>query len=279
MVLSGTGVWSGELRYGDPGEVTEAVAELEALGYSAVWIPDVGGDLFSSVQRLLDATSRLTVATGILNVWKHEAADVAAFHSGLAERQRARLLLGLGVSHGALIGDEWARPMDVMVRYLDALDANGLEPADRCLAALGPRMLELAAARTAGAHPYLVTPEHTARARAALGPDRLLAPEQGVVLEEDAERARGVARQTLTMYAGLPNYTNNWKRLGFTDEDVRDLTDALVDALVVWGDAPTIAARVREHRDAGADHVCVQVLSSPGDPMPRRAWQELAAVL
>ena len=284
MTLGGTGIWAGELRYGraeenPDGAISEAVAELEALGYTAAWVPDVGGDVFGALTRLLDATSTMTVATGILNVWMHEGPEVAAFRAGLPTAQRDRLLLGLGVSHGALIGDKWARPIDVMVGYLDTLDAEHLPADARCLAALGPRMLELAAARSAGAHPYLVTPEHTSRARAALGTGALLAPEQGVVLEGDAGEARAVARANLGMYAGLPNYTNNWRRLGFSEEDVSELSDRLVDALVAWGDPATIARRVQEHRDAGADHVCVQVLGAPGAPMPRVAWRELAPAL
>ncbi|HEX5266366.1 MAG TPA: TIGR03620 family F420-dependent LLM class oxidoreductase [Acidimicrobiales bacterium] len=281
MTLTGTGIWAADLRYGqgeaDPdAAISEAAAELEALGYTAAWIPDIGGDVFGPLTRLLDATSTMTVATGILNVWMQAAPDAAAFRAGLAEPQRRRLLLGLGVSHGALIGDKWAKPIHVMTSYLDALDSQGFPPEGRCLAALGPRMLSLAAARSAGAHPYLVTPEHTVRARAALGAGALLAPEQGVVLERDAGEARAVARANLGMYAALPNYANNWRRLGFSEEDVSELSDRLVDALVAWGDAETIARRVQEHRDAGADHVCVQVLGPPGAPMPRPAWRELA---
>lgn len=287
MGLGGTGIWSGELRYGggggggdaDASAISEAAAELESLGYSAVWVPDVGGDLFGPLRRLLDATSTITVATGILNVWMHTAAEVAAFREGLPEAQRGRLFLGLGVSHGVLIGDRWAKPLEVMTEYLDSLDAAGVPAADRCLAALGPRMLRLAADRSAGAHPYLVTPEHTAGARSALGPRALLAPEQGVVLDTDPGRARDTARLALKMYSGLPNYTNNWRRLGFSDEDIEGLSDRLVDALVAWGDASTIARRVSEHRDAGADHVCVQVLSPAGAPMPRAAWSELAGAV
>lgn len=281
MTLGGTGIWAADLRYGHGQDkpdtaIREAAAELEELGYTAAWIPDVGGDVFGPLARLLDATTTMTVATGILNVWKHTAAEVAAFRAGLTGAHQDRLLLGLGVSHGALIGDEWARPIDVMIRYLDDLDSEGVPGPGRCLAALGPRMLALAAARSAGAHPYLVTPEHTARARAALGAGALLAPEQGVVLERNPEEARAVARVNLAVYAGLPNYTNNWRRLGFSDEDVSELSDRLVDALVAWGDPETIARRVREHRDAGADHVCVQVLGAQGAPMPRAAWRELA---
>ena len=284
MTLGGTGIWAADLRYGQGQEnpdaaIREAVAELEELGYSAVWIPDVGGELFGPLERLLEATANMAVATGILNVWMHTAAEVAAFRSGLTGPQRDRLLLGLGVSHGALIGDRWARPIEVMTRYLDDLDSEGVPASGRCLAALGPRMLALASARSTGAHPYLVTPDHTGEARSALGPDALLAPEQGVVLERDPTEARAIARVNLGLYAGLPNYTNNWRRLGFSDEDVSGLSDRLVDALVAWGDPETIARRVREHRDAGADHVCVQVLGAQGAPMPRAAWRELAPAL
>jgi probable F420-dependent oxidoreductase len=284
MALGGTGIWAGDLRYGPEEEISEAAAELEALGYSAVWIPDVGGDVFGALARLLDATTAMTVATGILNVWMHEAPETAAFHAGRSDADRSRLLLGLGVSHAPLIGDKWGRPVDVMTRYLDDLDAAGLATSARCLAALGPRMLALAARRSAGAHPYLVTPDHTALSRQRLGPDALLAPEQGVVLESDARRARDIARKGLGLYAGLPNSPNNWKRLGFDDDDVSNLSDRLVDRLIAWGDVDAIAARVHEHRAAGADHVCVQVLSDTGGPtttgvMPRVAWRELAPAL
>jgi probable F420-dependent oxidoreductase len=162
-----------------------------------------------------------------------------------------------------------------MRAFLDALTV----PHDHlCIAALGPRMLELAGARTAGTHPYLVTPEHTASARQAVGPDALVAPEQGVVLETDADTARAIARRALGAYVGLPNYVNNWKRLGFTDDDVASLSDGLVDALFAWGDVDAIAARVDEHRAAGADHVCLQVVHAPRSPIPRSAWKALAGV-
>jgi probable F420-dependent oxidoreductase len=276
--LGGTGVWSPHLRYSDPAEITDAAAELEELGYSAVWIPDPGGDVFGALDLLLDATSTMTVASGILNVWQHHPADVLRWWEGLADERRRRTLLGLGVSHAALIGDTWGHPMAVMIRFLDGLDAGGFPLDRRCLAALGPKMLELARERSAGAHPYLVTPEHTARSRAILG-DALLAVEQGVVLEADPERARAIARQTLATYATLPNYTRNWKRLGFTDEDVERLSERLVDAIVAWGDVDAIAARVDEHRTAGADHVCIQVLDEPGSPMNRAAWRTLAPAL
>lgn len=282
-MLSGTGIWSGELRYGDRGEAADAAAELESLGYSAAWIPDVGGDLFDALDVLLGATSTLTVATGILNVWMHTPAETGAWRDGLPDDQRRRLLLGLGISHAPLIdaqpGMSWERPLATMRTYLDGLDAAGVAPADRCIAALGPKMLELARDRTAGSHPYLVTPEHTATAREILGPDALLAVEQGVVLETDPDAARATARHALSVYVGLPNYVSNWKRFGLTDDDVATVSDRLVDSLIAWGDEEAIVARVAEHRAAGADHVCVQVLTPPGSPTPRNAWRTLAPAL
>lgn len=274
-MIEGTGIWAAELRHGDPHAITEAAAELESWGYTALWIPDSGGDLFGALDRLRAATSTITVASGILNIWRQTTEGTNAWWSALSAADRDRTLVGLGVSHRRRIGDAWSRPLATMGAFLDALTV----PTERrCLAALGPRMLELARDRTTGAHPYLGTPEHTARAREILGPDALLAPEQGVVLETNAGTARGVARDALRRYAELPNYVNNWKRLGFTDDDATSLSDRLVDALVAWGDTDTIAARVAEHRAAGANHVCVQVLQAPGNPLPRSAWKALAGV-
>ncbi len=274
-MLTGTGIWSADLRYAEPAAIAEAAAELEALGYSALWIPDPGGDVFGALDLLLEATATVTVATGILNIWRQTPEATNAWWSALPSADQDRTLLGLGVSHGSMIGEEWSHPLAAMRAFLDALSV----PTEHlCIAALGPKMLELARDRTAGAHPYLVTPEHTARARQAVGPDGLVAPEQGVVLETDADTARQIARQMLGGYAGLPNYVNNWKRLGFTDDDVASLSDGLVDALIAWGDVDAIAARVDEHRVAGADHVCLQVLQAPGSPMPRAAWKALAGV-
>lgn len=274
--LAGIGVWSAELTFHDPGETADAAAELEGLGYSAIWIPDGFDRAFAALDRLLDATSTITVASGILSVWHHDTADVFDWWSGQSDDRRARLLIGLGVSHAPLVGEQWDRPLMVMTEHLDALDALGLPADQRCLAALGPRMLELARDRSAGAHPYLVTPEHTEQARQVLG-DRLLAVEQGVVLETDPTRARAVARRAIDGYCGLPNYVRNWKRLGFTDGDVASRSDNLVDALVAWGDVDAIYERIEAQRAAGADHVCIQVLNEPGAPMNRAAWRELAA--
>ena len=277
MTLSGTGIWSFELRHHDPAEIADAAAELEALGFSAVWIPDIGGDVYTAVERLLGATTTMTVATGILNIWMHEAEEVAARRASWSADWQERFLLGLGVSHAPLIGDAFAKPMDVTRAYLDALDAAGVPQSARALAALGPKMLGLARDRTAGAHPYLVTPEHTAMAREALGDGPLLLVEQGVVLGTDPDIARMVARQTLANYLALPNYCNNWRRLGFTEEDLANGgSDRLVDEIIAWGDVDTVAARIAEHRAAGADHVCIQVHVAANSPMPRALWRDLA---
>jgi probable F420-dependent oxidoreductase len=280
------GLWDFRLRYGDPAAVAEAAAEAEELGYSALWIPDVGGDVLGSVETLLGATRKAVVATGILNIWMHEASDVAARRASWGQDRRSRFLCGLGVSHAALIDrDEpgrYQRPLARMRAYLDALDSAPvpLPASDRVLAALGPRMLALARDRAAGAHPYNVTPAHTAQAREVLGSDRILAPEQAVVLETDKDAARTLARAHLSIYLGLENYANNLLRLGFDEDDLSGGgSDRLVDALVPWGDAASVARRVHEHLDAGADHVCVQVVTSDAGEAPRRAWRELAGAL
>jgi probable F420-dependent oxidoreductase len=285
--LGGTGIWSSTLRYGDAGEAAALATELEGLGYTALWIPDVGGDLFDPLANLLGATSTATVATGILNVWMHTAEETAAQHAALTTEHGPRFLCGIGISHRPLIDrvnspGTYEKPVAVMSAFLDGLDAAEvpMRKEDRVLAALGPKMLELARTRSAGTHPYLVTPELTARARAGIGPYGLVASEQGVVLETDRDRARATARLHLKTYLGLPNYSNNWKRQGFTDDDLADGgSDRLVDALVVWGDDATIAARILEHRDAGADHVCIQVLTDDPRAFPAEQWRAMAPAL
>ncbi|HZN15529.1 MAG TPA: LLM class F420-dependent oxidoreductase [Acidimicrobiales bacterium] len=285
MKLEGTGVWSAALRYGDPAEAADAAAELEELGYRALWVPDIGGDVFDAVGRLLGVTRDTVIATGILNLWMHDAAETAAQYAALINAHGARFLVGIGVSHAPLIdmmeAGKYQRPMAQMAAYLDGLDAAAtpLPASERVLAALGPKMLELARDRAGGAHPYLANAEHTAVARGVLGAGPLLAPEQPVVLDADPDRARAAGRAHMAGYLGLPNYRNNLLRLGFTDDDVNGGgSDRLVDSVVAWGDVDAIASRVQDHRDAGADHVCVQVL---GDPMsfPRDAWRELAPAL
>ncbi|HVT65465.1 MAG TPA: LLM class F420-dependent oxidoreductase [Mycobacteriales bacterium] len=283
--LSGTGIWAHQLRYGDEGAIREMAVELEELGYSALWIPDVGGDLFSSVEVLMDATRNVTIATGILNLWMRSADETAQQHARLTAAHGDRFLVGIGVSHQQLIDRKepgtYTKPLSAMRGYLDRLDAavTPLPRERRVLAALGPKMLELARARAAGAHPYNVTPAHTAIAREALGPDALVATEQAVALTGDATAARAAGRQHASIYLGLPNYTNNLRRLGFGDEDFADGgSDRLIDALVVWGDEAAIAARVQEHRDAGADHVCIQVVNTD-DGAPQQQWRALAPAL
>jgi probable F420-dependent oxidoreductase len=272
--LGRIGVWSRGLRYNpDRAAAADAVAELEALGYGAAWLPDTGGDVLGDVRAVLDTTSSIAVATGILNIWMHEPAYVAGGSAALHRDHPGRFVLGLGASHGPIVGERYERPLSAMREYLDALDGLQLGPDRRVLAALGPRMLALARDRAAGAHPYLVTPEHTRRAREALGPDRALAVEQSV------DRGGGVdqARAFVADYLRLPNYVANLRRLGYGEEDLRG-SDRLARDLVAFGDDEAIAARVRAHFDAGADHVCVQVIGV-GDDLPLEHWRALAPAL
>jgi probable F420-dependent oxidoreductase len=245
-----------------------------------VWIPDVGGPVLDAVERLVRATRRLTVATGILNVWMHDAAEVAARQARIERDHPGRFLLGLGISHASIVDAErpgrYRRPLATMRSYLNALDEVAAGP--RVLAALGPRMLELARERTLGAHPYLVPVEHTRFARETLGPDRILAPELTVVLERDPRRARALARADLQLYLEMPNYTNTWLRLGYDESDLAGGgSDRLVDALYAWGTLERIGERLREHREAGADHVCFRVVRTSSEGFPRDDWRVLAA--
>ncbi len=277
------GLWSMELRFGDKGEAAEAAAEFDELGFGALWIPGgIDNAVLGDVDALLSVTKRITVATGILNIWKHDTKHVAVWFKALPTDQQSRVMLGLGVSHGPLIGDAWKKPLAATRNFLDGLDQSGMSRDNICLAALGPKMLELARDRTTGAHPYLVTPEHTATARDILGPGKLLAPEQGVILESDSAKARDLARQALTHYSQLPNYRNSWLRLGLSQEDVDGVSDRLVDALFAWGGMDKIVERVKAHHDAGADHVCLQVIrGATGGDMAglRSACRELADAL
>lgn len=280
--LGRIGIWSTAVRFAPEGRA--AASELEELGFRTVWIPGgIDDGVLAALDGLLDATSILNLASGILNIWKHQPADVAAWWHGQSPDRQERLLLGLGVSHGPIIGDAWGKPLATMTAFLDGLAAADVPPERLCLAALGPKMLDLATHRTAGAHPYMVTPGHTAIARTALGPAALLAPEQGVVLERDAAKARAIARGFVTHYARLPNYANSWRREGFSDAEIEGLSDRLIDALIAWGDLDAIAARLDEHFAAGADHICVQVIG-PGGMGPdiahdRVVWKELAKLL
>ncbi|WP_055494207.1 LLM class F420-dependent oxidoreductase [Streptomyces sp. TP-A0356] len=275
------GIWSTGLRTEDParhGEVAEAAAELEELGFGAAWLG--GSSHVRHAAPLLRATSRLVVATGIQSIWQYEAAETAAHFAEVEKSHPGRFLLGLGVSH-AKIADQYRRPYSAMVAYLDALDAAGVPAGRRVLAALGPKMLELSRDRAAGAHPYLVTPEHSVRAREIMGASPLLAPETKVVLDKDPDSARAKARATLALYLQLPNYTKALARFGFTEDDfAQGGSDRLVDALFAWGDDDRIRERLEAFHAAGADHVAVQVVDDgPRDALPRAAWRRLAELL
>ena len=274
------GVWAMDMRFGEHAAIDEAAKVLEGLGYGALWIPGgIDDQVLTDFDRLLGKTSKIVLCTGIINIWKQSPEDVAAWWKAQSAANQARVWLGIGISHGPIIGEAWGKPIEVTRDWIDRALAAGL-PADALnIAALGPKMLELARDKTSGAHPYLVTPDHTKLARKILGPGKVLAPEQGAVLETDPAAARALARGALDFYRSLPNYANNWKRLGFTDQDIADASDRLIDGLFAWGDANAIAGRVKAHHDAGADHVCLQIVSASGLDGSLAAWRELAKVL
>lgn len=243
------------------GVTPQQATEIEALGYGAVWVGGSPPAALSWVEPILQATTTLCVATGIVNIWSAPAQRVAESFHRIEAAYPGRFLLGIGVGHAEMIS-EYRKPYNALVEYLDRLDDYGVPANRRVVAALGPRVLGLSARRSAGAHPYLTTPEHTARARELIGPSAFLAPEHKVVLTTDSARARTVGRQALDMYFNLANYRNNWKRLGFTDDEVsRPGSDRLVDAVVAYGTPDAIAARLNEHLLAGAGHVPIQVLT------------------
>jgi probable F420-dependent oxidoreductase len=280
------GLWtSSGLWTAAGGEIADAAAELDDLGYRALWLGSSGGSL-QPHESLLAATTRLVVVSGIINVWTDPPTLVAESYQRVNAAHPDRILIGLGSSHAPLVkAGEYRQPLTRLRRYLDDLDASGpaVPASRRVLAALGPKTLTLAAERSAGAHPYLTTPEHTAEARQIMGPSALLAPEQKVILETDPATARDIARNTLSQYLQLPNYTNSFLRMGFSQDDLEHGgSSRLVDGLIAWGDADAVLKRVSEHHAAGADHVCVQVLTS-GDRhagrLPRQEWRVLAAAL
>jgi probable F420-dependent oxidoreductase len=277
------GVWSPQLREGDPHEVAEAAAELEEVGFDTIWVPGRGpDDLEERLRLLLASTKRIIVATGIVSIWTHPPKQTAALHARLTAEFPDRFLLGIGVSHAPAVdsaGGTYRKPLSAMVAYLDALDAaaSPVPREERVIAALAPRMLALARERALGSHPYLVSPEHTRIAREALGPAALLAPEQTVVLEEEPDTARAVAREWLSRYLQLPNYTDNLVRIGFDAADIENGgSDRLVDELVIWGSVEEIRARVDSQRAAGADHVAVQMVTSDPGRLPREEWRRIA---
>ena len=265
------GVWTGA-------PVTpEQAADIERLGYGTVWVGASPAADLAFVEPILEKTETLQVATGIVNIWTAEAGEVAESYHRIENAFPGRFLLGVGVGHPEH-QQQYTKPYQALVDYLDVLDSAKVPTSRRVLAALGPKVLKLAAQRSAGAHPYLTTPVHTGQSRDLLGPTVLLAPEHKVVLTDDADAAREVGRQTVDFYLGLSNYVNNWKRLGFTDDDLeRPGSDRFIDAVVAYGSPDEIAARLTEHLQAGADHVAIQVLGGGDELMS--TLEELAGPL
>lgn len=254
---------------------TDLATAVEELGYGAIWLGGAGpdGDLHN-VETLLEATTHILIATSIVDMWKYDPGIVAASYHRITSRHPGRFLLGLGVGHPE-VTQKYHRPLTRTKNYLDHLDLAGVHEKDRALAGLGPRVLALAGERTAGAIPYLTTVEHTRVARKEVGAGRLLAPECMVLLSDDADHARDVGREALSFYLTLSNFSNSMARMGFRESDLRDGgSEPLIDALIAWGNADTIAARIRAHLDSGADHVALQVLGE--DPLPAlRAVSEM----
>jgi probable F420-dependent oxidoreductase len=290
--IGGTvGLWTGALEGQPPTKLGEVAAQVEALGYGSLWFGEAWGrEALTQATLLLAGTSRLVVGTGIANIYARDAA--AATNGGrlLAGAFANRFVLGLGVSHKPLVermrGHEYASPIETMAAYLEAMNdvpymsAGPSDPAPRVIAALGPKMLKLAATASDGAHPYLVTPDHTATARDTMGQGPLLIVEQAVALTDDEDEFVRRAHEHLNIYTGLPNYRNSWKRQGFTDEDFgRGGSRRLKDGMVVWGDEAKVKARVQEHLDAGADQVLLQVLGADLNDLPLDDWTRLAAAL
>jgi probable F420-dependent oxidoreductase len=289
--LGRVGVWSFALQTHPAADERSAVATCEGLGYGATWFPESVGskEVFAHAAILLAGSPRMVVASGIANIHARDPMAMIGGARALAEAYPGRFVLGIGVSHAPSVaarGGTYGRPIEQMVAYLDAMEAAPWVgpaptiPAPVMLAALGPRMLELAGARTAGAHSYFVPVEHTAEARRRLGPDPVLAVELTAVLDTDPARASSVAHGFAARYLGLPNYANNLRRLGWSDEDVTGAgSERLIDAVVVQGAAAAIAGRIREHLDAGADHVCVQLRSEDATDLALGGYAELRAAL
>jgi probable F420-dependent oxidoreductase len=255
----------------------EQLRAIEGLGYGAIWAGGSPAAELDWVDPILRETNTLQLATGIVNIWTAEAGPVAESFHRIEAAYPNRFLLGIGVGHPEAQA-EYKKPYDALTEYLDQLDQYGVPKDRRVVAALGPQVLKLSARRSAGAHPYLTTPEHTAQARDLVGPDAFIAPEHKAILTTDAEQARAVGRKALEIYLNLANYTNNWKRLGFTDADVgKPGSDALVDSVVAHGTVDAVAARLKEHLASGADHVPVQVLTGSDKLVP--ALTELAGPL
>jgi probable F420-dependent oxidoreductase len=283
------GVWTFAFDALPAGDVRDAAAAIETLGYPALWVPEGGSsrEIFAHLSLLLASTERITVCSGIANVTARHHEAMAGGARTLADAYGERVVLGIGIGHQSTAGrrrQEWADPVRRMSAYVDGMDGaragpDPEVPVRRLIAALGPRMLGVAATRALGAHTYFVPVEHTARAREVLGPEPVLAVEQTAVVSSDPAEARGIARPWAADYLELPNYANNWRRLGYGDELGNGGSDRLIDAAFAWGDASSIATRVHEHLDAGADHVCIQVISGRDDDACLPALRELAAGL
>lgn len=284
--LGPVGIWQGVLDGHSSGVVRDVVAELDEAGWPTMWIPEtVSRDPFVSASIMLEATTNMQVATGIASIWARDPMTTSNASLTLNEAYNGRFILGLGVSHHTLT--EWVRkhdyskPLTKMREYLERMDASmfhGVKPEQptmRLLAALGPKMLELSATAADGAHPYFVPPEHTEIARTIIGPDAYLATEQMVVLETDPSKAREIARAHMAVYLGLPNYANNLMRLGYTEEELTNADDRVVDAIVAWGTLDDVLDRVKAHHDAGANHVCIQVLEADRAAVPLDAWRAI----
>jgi probable F420-dependent oxidoreductase len=282
--LGSVGVRSWQIGEGDLGEAVDAVQELEELGYGAVWL--TAAALLERGAALAAATRRIVLAGSVASIWQFDPHELGNAHHRLATAYPGRFVCGIGVSHAPIVASvvpekTYRRPVSSMHRWLDALDATGLIPSDeRVLAAIWPRMLGVARDRSLGSHPYLVPPAHTAAARAVLGPRALLAPAHVVIGERDADTARRIGRRHIAEpYATLPNYVDNWKRYGFEDAEFADGgSDRLIDALIAWGEPEQIAAGLRAHLDAGADHVAMHIVRADRSEFPRDEWRTLAAI-
>lgn len=290
MNLGSVGVWSGLLRRGDRQAAVAAAAELEDLGYGTLWFPGGGHeDIVDHIWALLRGTRKAVIATGIVSVWTHPAAATAEAHHAFTNEHPGRFLLGIGISHQRAVegaGIKYVKPLEKLRSYLDELDAapDPVPVDERILASLGPLSLKLARERSLGTHPYFMPVQHTRVAREAMGPGKIVATELMVVVEADATRARTIARAAMDRYLNAPNYVNNLLRLGYSEQDVAAATggsDRLVDDLIAWGGPDKIVQRIREHHNAGADHVCIQVLTeNPADlPAAMAGWRQLAPAL
>ncbi len=288
--LGPIGIWTRQLEEQPAAKAQETARELEELGYGALWFGEaLGREVLTNAGLLLAATKRMVIATGIANIYARDALAMASGQKTLAEAYPNRFLLGLGVSHIPLVeklrGHRYEKPVATMRAYLDAMDQAPYSSVPPCtkpprvLAALGPKMLELSGERADGAHPYNVNVEHTAEARRILGPQPYLCPELAVVLETNPDKARAIGRAFLGFYLTLPNYANNFLRLGFDEADFKDGgSNKLIDAIIAWGDLNAIRERIRAHHAAGADHVCIQVLTADPQGLPLREWRELAVL-